>query len=252
MPPCNWQISMDDCPDWGEYEPEVKTSALEFASTILWAATGRRFGLCDVTVRPFGIVSLGTCSDVIGWIADGLDGWLPYSYVSGAYRSLATRQPPNCEVWLPGRIDSVIEVMQDGVVVDPASYRVDDYSWLVRTDGGCWPATVDMGSDDNVFQVRYMRGTPVPGAVLDAAATLACEWAKGRVGDKTCRLSSRVTAITRQGVSVTALDTDSLSKRNFTGITEVDQIIFAFNPNGLNARARVFSPDIPYPRQVTG
>lgn len=247
--PCNWQISMDDCPDWGSYEQEVRDSALAYASLTLWAATGRRFGLCETTVRPYGI---GGCSgSVIGWYVDDADRWLPYEYADGAYRS-ARWAAPRCEVWLPGRVDSVLEVNQDGVVVSPGSYRVDDWSWLVRTDGGCWPTSVDLSSDVNPFQVRYMRGTPVPEPLLDAAATLACEWAKGRVGDKTCRLPSRVTAITRQGVSMSALDTDSLTKRNFTGITEVDQVIFALNPKGLEAASRVYSPDIRYPRQVTG
>lgn len=249
--PCNWQISMDDCPDWGSYEGEVRDSALAYASLTLWAATGRRFGLCEVTVRPCGIRS-GSCADVVGWVSEGDRGWLPYMYTDGAYRSVSGSCTPRCEVWLPGRVDSVVEVWQDGVLVSPDSYRVDDWSWLVRTDGGCWPSSVDLSSDVDPFQVRYMRGTPVPGPLLDAAATLACEWAKGRVGDKTCRLPARVTAITRQGVSMSALDTDSLTKRNFTGITEVDQVIFALNPKGLEAASRVFSPDIRYPRQVTG
>lgn len=249
-PPCNWQLDMDICETWGDYEPEVQEAATAAATAILWAATGRRFGLCQVTVRPYGITPLG-CAPVVGWVAEGVDGWVPYSYVGGAYRSL-TYAAPRCQVWLPGRVDSVVEVMQDGVIVDPASYRVDDWSWLVRTDGGCWPATVDMSSDTDVFQVTYLRGLPVPKVLADAAATFACEWAKGLVGSKDCRLPSRITSITRQGVSMSALDTDSLSKRGFTGIQEIDQVIYALNPKGLDAASRVWTPDLPYPRQVTG
>lgn len=251
-PPCNWVLDMDTCGTWGDYETEVQDAAKQAAMTILWAATGRRYGLCEVTVRPYGIGAYGACAGSLGWIADGVDGWLPYSYVGGAYRSLTPFQPPRCEIWLPGRVDSVLEVMQDGVIVDPGSYRVDDWTWLVRTDGGCWPTTVDMGSDADVFQVTYMNGTPVPRALLDAAATLACEWAKGIVGDKSCRLPARVSAITRQGVSMTALDTDSLAKRGFVGIQEVDMVIYALNPKGIDAAARVYTPDLPYPRRVTG
>ena len=246
----SWLVNMDDCADWGGYEEEVRNSALAYASLTLWAATGRRFGLHEATVRPCG-VGAGACADTVGWFAEGQD-WLPYAYTVGAYRSVSAQCAPRCQVWLPGRVDSVVEVQQDGTVVDPDSYRVDDWSWLVRTDGGCWPASVDMSSDVDPFQVRYVYGQPVPEPLLDAAATLACEWAKGRVGDKSCRLPARVTAITRQGVSMTALDTDSLTKRNFTGITEVDQVIFALNPRGLESASRVYSPDIRYPRQVTG
>lgn len=250
-PPCNWLLDMDNCSTWGDYETEVQEAAKTAATQILWGATGRRFGLCEITVRPYGILPAG-CAGAIGWVADSIDGWLPYSFASGAYRSGSVSQRPRCEVWLPGRVDSVVEVFQDGVLVDANSYRVDDWSWLVRTDGGCWPATVDMGSDADVFSVRYMQGTPVPQALLDAAATFACEWAKGLVGDKTCRIPARVTSITRQGVSMSALDTDSLSKRGFTGIQEVDMIIFALNPKGLEAASRVYTPDLPHPRQVTG
>lgn len=250
-PPCNWQLDMDNCPTWGDYETEVQDAARSAASMILWAATGRRFGLCERTVRPYGITT-GACSGAIGWVADGVDGWLPYSYTQGAYRSLSRWQPPRCEVWLPGPVDSVLEVMQDGIIVDPSAYRVDDWAWLVRTDGGCWPTNVDMGSDENLFQVTYLHGTPPPRALLDAAATFACEWAKALVGDKACRLPARVTSITRQGVSMSALDTDSLAKRGFTGIQEVDMMIYALNPKGLDAASRVYTPDIPYPRQVTG
>lgn len=249
--PCNWSVSMSTCPDWGSYDVEIRDAAMAYATMTLWAATGRRFGLCEVTVRPCGVRS-ANCSEVVGYVADGADGWLPYIYTDGAYRSPSGSCAPRCQVWLPGRVDSVVSVTQDGVTVDPASYRVDDWRWLVRTDGGCWPTVVDLSSDVEPFEVTYMRGTPVPRPLLDAAATLACEWAKGAVGDKTCRLPARITSITRQGVSMSALDTDSLSKRNFTGIQEVDQVIFALNPRGLDAASRVYSPDIPYPRRVTG
>lgn len=250
-PPCNWQLDMDNCSTWGDYETEVQDAAKTSASMILWASTGRRFGLCETTVRPYGITS-GACAGVIGWVADGVDGWLPYSYTGGAYRSLSNWQPPRCEVRLPGPVDSVIEVLQDGITVDPSAYRVDDWEWLVRTDGGCWPTSVDMSTDTNVFQVTYRQGKPVPRALLDAAATFACEWAKSLVGDRTCRLPARVTSITRQGVSMSALDTDSLSKRGFTGIQEIDQVVYALNPKGLDAASRVYTPDIAHPRQVTG
>lgn len=250
-PPCNWLLDMDNCATWGDYEPEVQQAAQRAATTILWAATGRRYGLCETTVRPCGIGSPG-CSDTVGWVAEGTDGWIPYAFSNGAYRSLSGSCAPLCQVWLPGRVDSIIEVMQDGIIVDPASYRVDDWSWLVRTDGGCWPKVVDLSTDDDVFQVSYMQGTPVPVALLDAAATVACEWAKGLVGDKSCRLPARITSITRQGVSMSALDTDSLSKRGFVGIQEVDMVIYALNPKGLDSAARVYTPDISYPRRVTG
>lgn len=249
--PCGWQLNMDDCADWGNYEQEVRDSATAYATLTLWAATGRRFGLCEVTVRPCGITA-GTCSDVVGYISDGFYGWIPYLNEGGAWRSASASCAPRCQVLLPGRVDSIVQVVQDGVTVSPEAYRVDDWRWLVRTDGGCWPATVDLSSDVEPFEVTYLRGLPVPDPLLDAAATLACEWAKGRVGSKDCRLPARITSLSRQGVQMSALDTDSLTRRNFTGIPEVDQVIFALNPRSLFSPPRVYTPDVPQPRQVTG
>jgi len=155
-------------------------------------------------------------------------------------------------VWLPGPVDSIIEVVQDGAVVPPASYRVDDGRWLVRVDGDCWPdyADLDVDSGDGFFEVTYLRGAPVPAALQVAAGTLAGEWAKGCSGG-TCRLPSRVATIARAGVTVSMVDVDVLLERGLTGLTEVDQIITAFNPHGLKQRPRVWSNELRPPRITT-
>jgi hypothetical protein len=160
-------------------------------------------------------------------------------------------------VFLEGPVDSVQSVIVDGFLINPSSYRIDDNKWLVRTDGLCWTQCQDYNVDsglgvfnDNTLQVTYTKGVPVPAALLDAAATLACEFAKACAG-QACRLPGRLSTVARQGTQLTFQNIDQLIAMGFTGIPEVDQIIRAYNPYGLARPMRVFSPDLPQTRSVT-
>ena len=244
--PCGWVVT-PTFSTWAAYTAEVKTAALEHATLVLWAATGRRFGLCSVTVRPCGATN---SSPLWGYVSDGAT-WVPYIDYAGTWRNAPACEGGDCvpdsQVWLPGPVESITSVIQNGVTVDPSAYKVDNGRWLVRIDGGSWPLAVDLSSDANRFEVTYLRGEPVPAALLNAAGTLACEFAKG-LTDQECRLQARMTSLARQGVQVSFLDTESLTRRNFTGIPEVDRVIFALNPHGLFARPKVISLDMQPPR----
>lgn len=256
--PCNWDLTQVCCADWGTFSPTVQAAATAAATLVLWAATGRQFGLCENTVRPCGRF-VGSCPDNRwGWWLNGSGTWLPYIDTEGVWRNCGCGFSgcgcqPDCQVYLPGPVDSVSSVYQNSFLVDPTAYRVDDGHWLVRTDGDCWPDCVDLNRDlpgENVFQVTYLRGTPIPPALLAAAGIYACEWAKACTGGN-CRLPGRVSSIVRQGVSVSLVDTDTLLNRGLTGLLEVDQVIVALNPRRLPYRLRVWSPDRPNPRTVT-
>lgn len=225
--PCLWVIDTGCCSTWATYAPEVQARATEYATYVLWAATGRQFGLCTTTVQPTNNFR-GTISMPI--------------YDTNLSEVLVSCGPRDCRVYLPGHVDSITQVTIGGVVVAPADYEVHDYSWLVRTDGTCWP-TAD-------FEVTYVYGTPAPATLLDAAGTLACEYAKACVGT-TCRLPGRAAQIARQGVSVNMVSLERLLEAGFTGLAEVDQVIQAINPGHLPYPLRVFTPDIPRPRTVT-
>ena len=51
--PCTWDVVIPSemCSGWNEHPESVRDAALWLASTYLWAATGRQYGLCPVTVR---------------------------------------------------------------------------------------------------------------------------------------------------------------------------------------------------------
>lgn len=258
--PCGWVIDTTCCEDWATFSPAVQADATAYATTVMWAVTGRQFGLCSKVVRPCGRYRQNTPS-IVGfeWLGYGYGAGMlgPYIDSTGTWRNCVC---PNaccscnarCQVLLPGPVDSVTEVQVDGVVVLASAYRVDDRRLLVRTDGECWPDCNDYDVDAGTgfFQVTYSRGKPVPAPVAGAAGVLACEYAKACIGAP-CRLPGRVSSITRQGVTINMVDTDTLIRRRLTGILEVDQVILSYNPNGLIRRPSIWSPDGPITRTVT-
>lgn len=252
--PCNWTIDTTCCQGWDEFTPETQKAATDYAELILWAATGRRFGLCELTVRPCGRAH-GTVLPLWGvgtFLSQGF--WLPFTFPHGGLlRNCGCRNfcncKPCCEAYLPGPVDSVIEVIVDGVVVDPGTYEVQDRHWLVRTNDECWPECPDMASNE-AFEVTYIVGEPVPAALAVATGVLACEFARACAGQD-CRLPGRLQFIARQGVTAQMVDLDRLMDRGLTGLAEVDQVIAALNPHAIKARPRVWSPDRPMPRTVT-
>ena len=260
LPPCSWALdpaTSGCCDDWDALDPAVQTKAINYASLVLWASTGRQFGLCNITIRPCGTGSpCGDGSLLWSGFSYAGGGWIPYIFNGTWYNCACPGQcscEPRCQVMLPERVDSVTQVQLGGVTLDPSAYRVDNHRWLVRTDGDCWPECTEMDADTgtNLFTVTYNRGTPVPQPLLDAGATLACEFANACVNPSACRLPNRVQTLARQGVTVSFVDVDALLDKGLTGITEVDMVIRSYNPRSLDRRMRVASPEIRPGRIVT-
>lgn len=205
--PCDGWIPDSGC----DCTPEPSADQLDAAALILDALTGSQYGLCEHTVLPCVV------------------------------RKCARAYCDCChleEVMLPGPVHSIVEVTLDGVVLDDGAYRVDDYLWLVRTDGEQWPAC------PTSFEVTYLKGWEVPAGGEAMVSELACELAKAACNDKTCRLPQRITSLSRQGVSV--------SFEHFTGLTGlfvVDNWVDAVKR--LNMKPRVHSVDLPVVREVT-
>lgn len=253
--PCNWNLDTSCCAEWDTYSDELQEAASEYGALVLWAATGRRFGLCERTVRPCGR-TMDNANAPYGYFwSDGT--WFPYIF-NGVWRNCAGCGTwsdfgccpcgPRCQVWLPPPVASIpatgITVGGDIIPVD--AWRVDNGQWLVRTDGECWPECQDYNTDagDTFFQVTYFKGLQVPNVLLRAAGELACEWARGCSGAD-CRLPQRVTSLTRQGMSVSMVDLDTLLSHGLTGVATVDQVIRQFNPYGLPSKMSIASPDWP-------
>ncbi len=252
--PCDgWTPTIDLCATWADYTPAVQAYALRTATTLLWAATGRRFGLCPVTVRPcwsaqlplyasypvlpgsegggWSVVSTGTGVQVFGPGGCGCSGGCACS---------GSRLP------LPDAA-SVTSVTIDGDVLPGGSYELRaGYLW--RMDGSGWPYAQDMGlplGSDGTWSITYLSGEAVPEGLNDAAGVLACEIGASRTGNGQCRLPNRVRSVTRQGVEINYVSSDTWLEDGLTGVADVDQVIMIYNPKRLQQRPRFTSPDMP-------
>lgn len=215
--PCDWpSASCTTCDT--DCLTASQRQALELeAQTELWEATGRVYGTCSVTVFP--------CND--------------YSVLCGCGRSLRScgcRSVP--EVKLAGPVHSVTEVVVAGETLDPEDYRIDDYQWLVRTDGGTWPANADP-LDPDAFSVTYLLGVEPPAGAARIIGLLVCSRGHCSGG---CTLPKNTTQVSRQGVTM-------VREVNQFGIVDVDN--WVRNANAPTRAGAVHSPDLPYVRRTT-
>jgi hypothetical protein len=227
----------------------VLTRSAQAASENLWALSGRQFaGLrsadvlvlppeCGCDPAPPGRVDVwGPSGDVMGW----WPGW-----VFGC--------SCRAEIVLPDQpVNSIVRVTVDGETVDPAGYRLDSGSTLVRVDGTYWPLASSGVRDVTAprLQIGYLWGRTVPAGGVLAAAAYATELALAALG-RDCQLPDRVTRITRQDVEKVFADPGQLIEKGMTGLTLVDQWVRSVNPRGLpGTPARVLSPDLPRVRST--
>jgi hypothetical protein len=236
---CSWPTDYADCGPC-EALSSLPASGIQrfeqMAAEFLWNWTGRQFGVCQVTIdlcredctegqstyNGGGSLSTGPVSR----------RWTPV-LIGGTWHNIgcgnACLDKCGCgeeTIRIPGPVDTIVAVIENGVVLDPASYHVNNYNTLVRTDGQQWR---DCGTS-----ITYTRGIPAPIGGQIAAGKLACELAKAVCGDATCALPKRVQSVTRQGVTVAMmLDQFEDLDKGKTGIWLIDSWV-----------ASVIRPDI--------
>lgn len=238
------------------------TSALEFASDVLFRLSGRQYsGSCAATIRPSAktvTVDGGRPirSGVGYWPWGSGVGWYggPWQGAGSAFGwCLCNRSDRTGCYTVPEMplgaypVTAVTEVLIDGAVLDPSAYRVDENRWLVRTDGGEWPCCqrVELPpTEPGTWQVSMNYGLlPDRSGVIAAAVLgyeLALAWTPPRADE--CRLPRRVTSITRQGISAVVLDPLAYIDKGRTGLEEVDLFLHAVNPTGASRPATVWRP----------
>ena len=214
------------CPTDG-IDPALIADAESLAGQLLWSLSGYRVGLCTFreTFRP---ASTGACG-------------YPYKDSNGNWRNNGAASHLCCRVLLTHRpVDSVTEVTDEGVVVPAENYRLEG-SWL-RNRVSCW--SVVGGCDDPELLVTYQAGVPFPAGTGAAAGEVACEYLTALQGGQ-CRLPSRATSITRQGVTVTLDTAADFVGRGRIGLPVTDAWLEATVGTGPRVPSRVYSPDLP-------
>ena len=250
----NWITPDDlidcDCPDASE---AVITGAIETASEILYALSGRQYaGSCVEVVRPCAggsaLPGFAWSRWTYPWTPMRSGGtWLNIGPACGCHVSYDCACKGIPEVFL-GRTDitEILQVNIDGIDLTSDNWRLDHGTKLVRTDGDLWPCCQDLSEDigaTGTWYIELAHGIAPPQSGKNAAITMVSEMVKACTGAD-CRLPQRVTNIVRQGVSMTLLDPQEFLTDGRTGIYDVDLFIHAVNPNGLARRATAWSPEV--------
>lgn len=266
--PCSsWTSSQDvwNCCGQPTVEIDGVTCNVDFtaealmASEILFELSGRLYsGRCEKTVRPCrtncgcGIQVLSRGHVIAPWTWMG-DSWGCDDDPCGC--------APLSRVLLSGYpVREVIEVKIDGDVVDPDTYRLDNFRWLTRVrnpaDPGTalsWPSCQLMDlpdTEDSTFSVTYAYGQDAPLIGQQAASALACQLYQacaGGVGE--CQIPANAVRVTRQGVTIDKNATVAwfYGKNGTsgwaTGIPSVDAFLNSFTTGGMRQRPRTWSPD---------
>lgn len=264
MSPCGWVVEKCGCGGaqcWNGLSPEARARAQALAAMIMWAATGRQYGLCEITVQPTGrrcateplyqTFGVGSSHGLLSPVIDGGQWYNRPTY--GGDGSCCT--DTGCEVELQGGVlkENILSVTVAGETIPPTAYVVFDGRMLTRTDGSCWPCCVNFTQQDPPgFTVTYLAGQEIPDAVQYAFERLACETAKYCAAG-VCALPQRMTRLSRQGVEIEVeqVDRELTPGRMLTGIKEVDDVIIAVNPYAAAAPSAVYSPDLHMPRRLT-
>lgn len=223
-----WATSDDvQCDSIVESAPEALDRALLDATWLLHHATGRQYGIEEVTLRPSRQPTEDDLPDHPWYTVPQV----PYSPRGCPYGCAGLRcgcQSAN-RVMLQGRIRTVEQVVLDGEVLDPSTYYLSsDHRWLYRATGhGYWPLCPNQYlplDDPGTFGVTVTRGKPVPPPGVTAVAALACELA---LPDGECRVTTK------------ASDLLALLREGATGILAVDLFVKMANPGRISRRATV-------------
>lgn len=273
--PCNWPAAFCGEPSTGEavcsslgaLDPDMATLVQNMATAYLWNITGRQFGTCPVTIRPCkeecasqfstfrGYAGTNTNLPYFAGDSTGFGGVVNPALIGGQWYNLPCGGCQNdvCSctfvptIDLLGPVASIDSIYQDGVLLADDAYRVDNFRYLVRTDGADWPVCQDMvapTSATNTLEVTYQIGVPVPSGGQIAAGILACEFAKAACGNTSCKLPQRIQSVTRQQVSMTVLDSyGSLYDFGTTGLFLVDSWVASILHSSRRAGTRITSPD---------
>lgn len=226
------------------------------ASELLWAASGRQYGSCEVTLRPCSRRCFEQPYGGWWWRPDAWSNGWPYGPTHGGWMQAVCgtcSAPCACafadELVLPQPAQSIAGVTIDGVPLPASGYVLYDGRTLVRTDGNRWPFCQDWAatSGEGVFELTAVFGRPVPAIGMLAMGEVLPEVLKACACDDTCRLpSGTVSTVTRQGVTKTFVDPAALKSGGLfklEALPLVAEFIEYANPSRLILPARIWNPD---------
>ena len=213
-----------------------RNAAEALAIQVMWALSGRQFGLETVTARPCARGSFTpTGRPYIDTYVLTDSGWFSWPCgCSGPCRETG----PNM-VHLYGPVAEVLSVQVGGVELPNNVWAVEG-NVLYRRDAP-WPRQ-DLNrpeGDSCTWSVTYQLGLAVPEGVAALTGLLAKEFIDALNNEGRCRLPRTVTTATRQGVTYRAYDPAVIYANGKTGLPEIDMWLAAVNPHHLTAAPTV-------------
>lgn len=216
-----------------EYDTALlrQSMAEDTAVMVLWAFTGRQFGICETTVRP--CPERNFRRNMRSW-RQALLFWDGSHWLNGSCGCTA-----ECDqvgpglVHLLGPAQSIVNVTIGEDVLDESEYVLEG-NVLYRRGGQAWPRqdlTRPMG-EPGTWSVTYERGLAVPPGGDKMAGVLAQEFIAACDADGECRLPRTVVQTVRQGVTH-VFDASAILKSGAIGIPEIDLWVHSINPNNL-------------------
>ena len=229
----------------------IQNGAEDLAVQIMWALSGRQYGVNTVTIRPcrkersFGMGTGGwrrgweygdyydgmggmVTSYVLSW--EGDMGWvnLPCGCIGGQCRISGPRM-----IHLPGPAQSIDNVTIHGNELDPSLYTLEgDKLYRLHGIWGFQDLSRPLG-EFGTWSVTYEQGIPVPDGVAQLTGQLALEMMNAVTAPTKCRLPRNVVAVTRNGVSYQVYDPTTFYAAGKTGIPEIDLWLMAVNPQHI-------------------
>ena len=185
---------------------DLARSAVDTATAILWALTGRQFGVCPV-IFPVGPDGCRPVCEPVLWNGK----WYNTPQGDGVCRTVDLPGPVN-------RVDRVVDA---------------DGNDLASSIVGAGAVRVFGGASSRGFTGEYQRGLPTPPGAARMVGRLASQRYLQCLGDKKCELPTNTTSVTRQGVTVQMADPAEVIGQGLTGLPDVDAWVRAFNPHGL-------------------
>lgn len=234
--------------------PAVSGLAVAAATEVLYALSGRQFGLCTETLRPCRRDCYGSVWPYQDLAVYGATYPRPVLFAGDWYNLVCSACGTSCscsvvsEALLPGPVHDVVQVKVDGVVLTPGTdYRLDSSRILVRL-GAEWPLCNDLNRMDDqpgTWSVTFRSGLDVPPLGAAAVGILAVEFMKLFLCDATCTLPKPVQSLSRQGVNITFLDPNEVFANGRLGLYLPDLFIQTYNPDGHRQPPMVFDIDNP-------
>jgi hypothetical protein len=215
-------------------DEELIEDMIDAASDLMSIMTaGVMSGVCRRSVRP---VAARACSVPSSYGSHPAPYFLP---------DHTTRYGGVNTVPLRGPNVNVIEVVIDGVVLNPSEYGLFDGRNLYRRNGD-WPTENNLtkhSTEVGTWEITYEFGWAPDRLARLACLELACELVKDDKGRPNA-LPRGVTSVNVQGATANLRDRAEALREGVEQIPSLARFLSVWAPDGMNTRSGVWAPEL--------